>query len=345
MTEGTTSQPNGATATRTTPRKLAAKANTSQTSMPLRKGQGRFIATFLALPIGIYVWLVIMPFVQAFQISLTDWSGVSPSFNYIGFDNYARILSDDLRAIPGFTHTGIIFLVLPPIVIAMALFFAFMINVGGRTGGKITGVRGSAFYKVVYFFPQVLSLAIISIIWIQMYAPTTIGGIFTSGLSALGLPYPPNGFLQNQSLVLGCIIAVMVWGAVGFYLVYFSSAMATIPTELYEAAVIDGAGRFKTFFRVTLPLLWESVQTAWVYLGILALDGFVLVYIMTQGGPNHSSEVIGGVIYYYAFGDGAASGPGRGAGYASALGVVLFFVVLVITIVSLRITRREHVEH
>ncbi|MGH6912448.1 MAG: carbohydrate ABC transporter permease [Geminicoccales bacterium] len=310
--------------------------------------QTRFIVTFLALPVALYVWLVIMPFAQAFQISLTDWSGVSPTFDYIGFDNYVRIMSDDLRTIPGFLHTGVILVVLPPIVIALALFFAFMVNVGGQgRGGRIAGVRGSAFYKVVYFFPQVLSLAIIAIIWIQMYAPTATGGIITSGLQALGLPYPPNGILMDKSYVLTGVIAVMIWGAVGFYLVYFSSAMAGIPHDLYEAAIIDGAGRFKTFFKITLPLLWESVQTAWVYLGILALDGFVLVYIMTpnQGGPNHASEVIGGVIYYHAFGAGVATGPGRGAGYASAIGVVLFFVVLVITIVGLRITRRERVEY
>ncbi|GAA4897960.1 N-acetylglucosamine transport system permease protein [Stackebrandtia albiflava] len=308
----------------------------------MKHGKGWFVASFLALPVGLYVWLVILPFAQAFQISLTDWSGYSPSFDYIGFDNFVEMWSDPKGwVIPGFTHTGIILLVLPVIVIVMSLFFAFMLNVGGRSRGGIGGVRGAGFYKIVYFFPQVLATAIIAMVWSQIYKPPATGGLITSALEALGLPYPEYGFMGDTSWVLTGIIAVMVWSSVGFYLVYFSSAMAAIPQDIYEAARIDGASRVKTFFTITLPLLWESVQTAWVYLGIIALDGFVLVFMMTpsQGGPNHASEVIGGVIYKFAFGGG------RDAGMASAIGVVLFGVVLILTVVSLRFTRRERIEY
>lgn len=307
----------------------------------MKHGKGLFVASFLVLPVGLYLWLVILPFIQAFQISLTDWSGYTTGFNYIGFDNFINMWDDPKQwVIPGFKHTGIILLVLPVIVIAMALFFAFMLNVGGRSQGGVSGVRGAGFYKIVYFFPQVLATAIIAIVWAQIYKPPTTGGLLASALEAVGLPYPENGFMGSTSLVLPGIIAVMVWSSVGFYLVYFSSAMAAIPQDIYEAARIDGASRTKTFFKITLPLLWESVQTAWIYLGIIALDGFVLVFMMTpsQGGPNHSSEVIGGAIYKFAFGSG------NDAGMASAIGVVLFLAVLILTVVSLRVTRRERIE-
>ena len=306
----------------------------------MKHGKYPFILSFLVLPVGLYVWLVILPFVQAFQISLTDWSGVSPDFNYIGFDNFADMWSDPKGwIVPGFIHTGIILLVLPVVVIAMALFFAFMLNVGGRsTQGGVTGVRGAGFYKIVYFFPQVLSMAIVALIWAQIYKPAATGGVLVTILDALGLPSPTEGFMGSKTLVLPGIIVAMIWSSVGFYLVYFSSAMSGIPTDIYEAARIDGAGRTKTFFSVTLPLLWESVQTAWVYLGIIALDGFVLVSMMSFSGPNHASEVVGGVIYKFAFGDG------RNAGMASAIGVVLFVAVLVLTLVSLRVSRRERIE-
>ncbi|HLU29059.1 MAG TPA: sugar ABC transporter permease [Glycomyces sp.] len=307
----------------------------------MRHGKYPFILSFLALPVGLYAWLVIVPFAQAFQISLTDWSGSSNQFDYIGLDNYVNLFKDDRLVLPALRNTGIILVVLPVVTIGLSLFFAFMLNIGGRSRqGRIEGVRGSRFHKVVFFFPQVLSLAIIGILWKQVYAPENFGGLITGGLEALGLPSPVNGFLADKRLVLVSVIGVLVWSAVGFYLVFFSSAMAAIPRELYEAGIVDGAGRFQTFFKITLPLLWESVQTAWIYLSIIALDVFVLVYMMTpgQGGPDGASEVVGGVIWKYAFKHGEQA-------FASALGVVLFFAALTLAVVSLRAGRRERIEY
>lgn len=307
----------------------------------MRHGKYPFILSFLALPVALYAWLVILPFAQAFQISLTDWSGSSNQFDYIGLDNYVNLFKDDRLVLPALRNTGIILVTLPVVTIGLSLFFAFMLNIGGRSRqGRIEGVRGSRFHKVVFFFPQVLSLAIIGILWKQVYAPENFGGLITGGLRALGLPAPVNGFLADKRLVLVSVIAVLVWSAVGFYLVFFSSAMASIPRELYEAGIVDGAGRFQTFFKITLPLLWESVQTAWIYLSIIALDVFVLVYMMTpgQGGPDGASEVVGGVIWKYAFKHGEQA-------FASALGVVLFFAALSLAVVSLRVGRRERIEY
>jgi N-acetylglucosamine transport system permease protein len=306
----------------------------------VKHGRYPFILSFLALPVGLYTWLVILPFAQAFQISLTDWSGSTNSFDYIGFDNYVNLFKDERLVLPALRHTGIILVVLPVVTIALGLFFAFMLNLGGRSRqGRIEGVRGSKFHKVVYFFPQVLSVAIIGILWKQVYAPENFGGLITGAMSAVGLPAPVNGFLADKRFVLAAVIAVLVWSAVGFYLVFFSSAMASIPRDLYEAAIIDGAGRFQTFFKITLPLLWDSVQTAWIYLSIVALDVFVLVYMMTpeRGGPDAASEVVGGVIWKYAFNHGEQA-------FASAIGVVLFFAALTLAVVSLRFGRREQIE-
>ncbi|HZE40917.1 MAG TPA: sugar ABC transporter permease [Stackebrandtia sp.] len=314
------------------PRRRAHKAT--------RRGQTKFIISFLALPVALYIWLVVMPFVQTFQLSFTDWSGASPTFNYIGIDNYVDMWDDDSgMIIPGFIHTALMLVIVPIVVIGLAMFFAFMLNVGGRAKhGRIAGVSGSKIYKVIYFFPQVMSLAIVAIIWREAYNPASVGGLVASLLKALGLPYPENGFIYTAPLT--SVMIVLIWSVVGFYLVYFSAAMASIPTELYEAALIDGASRVKTFFKITFPLLWDSVQTAWVYLGIMALDGFVLVFTMTpeQGGPNHASEVVGGVIYKYAWGDQS------NAGMASAIGVVLFLFMMIMTLLFLRLTRRERIE-
>ena len=145
---------------------------------------------------------------------------------------------------------------------------------------------------------------------------------------------------DSPSIALLCVLWVLIWGSVGFYLVLFNAAMSSIPRDIFEAALLDGAGRTSTFFRVTMPLLWDTIQTSWVYLAILALDVYALVAVMTAGpgGPNNSTQVISLQIAQNGFQFGRA-------GYASAMGVVLFFFTLVIAVVMLRITRRERIEY
>ena len=150
----------------------------------------------------------------------------------------------------------------------------------------------------------------------------------------------PSRFLANPDIALWCVVWVMVWGSVGFYLVLFNAAMTSIPRDIFEAALIDGAGRVATFVRITIPLLWDTIQTSWVYLAILALDAYALVAVMTAGpgGPDNSTQVIALQIASNGFQFGQA-------GYASAMGVVLFFATLVIAAIMLRATRREQIEY
>jgi N-acetylglucosamine transport system permease protein len=136
-----------------------------------------------------------------------------------------------------------------------------------------------------------------------------------------------------------CVLAVVVWQAVGFYVVLFSAGMGSISQDVYEAAALDGATRMTLFFKITIPLLWSTIQVAWVYLGIAAFDCFALVNIMSvnQGGPDNATQVLSMVIYKQAFAESQA-------GYASAVGVVLFFLTLTFAALTLRVTRRESVE-
>jgi N-acetylglucosamine transport system permease protein len=134
-------------------------------------------------------------------------------------------------------------------------------------------------------------------------------------------------------------LLIAVWSGVGFYMVLFSAAMQSIPRDIYEAALLDGATRVNTFFRVTLPLLRDTVSVAWVYLGFIALDMFALVYVMTpsQGGPNHTSEIFASVIQFTAFQKGQF-------GYACAIAVALAIFTILLAAAQLRITRRERIE-
>ncbi|WKX73068.1 carbohydrate ABC transporter permease [Streptomyces sp. XD-27] len=301
----------------------------------------RFIVGFLALPLAIYGIFVISPFIQAFQISLTEWRGVPGTAKYVGFENYDKLLHSD-EFMNALKHNVIMLAVVPLVTLALGLFFAFMLNVGGRSrrGAVITGVRGSSAYKFIFFFPQVISITIIAVIWFNVFNPDPNDGMLNGLLGAVGLESLQSAWLGDKDLALGCMMIVMIWAHVGFYVVLFSAAMANIPRDIYEAALLDGASRMHTFFRITLPLLWDTVQTGWVYMGIIAMDAFVLVRIMSGGlgGPNGATDVVPLRLYLTAFGQESRFG------YAAAMGVAMLVVTLLFAVLTMRFARRERIE-
>lgn len=308
----------------------------------MQHGKYPFIVGFLTLPLGLYALFVIWPFIQSIYYSFTDWTGLSPDFAMVGLGNYRRMLDDEIFW-KSLQHSLLFALLLPLVTISLALFLAFMINAGGRRrrgGPVISGVRGSSFYKIVYFFPQVLSIAIVALLFAFAYNPSS--GAINSVLRGIGLDGVQPLWLGDPDLALWCVMAVIVWSTVGFFVVLFSAGMASIPTDLYEAALLDGAGRFTTFFRITLPLLWDTVQSGWVYMGILALgaEAFAVVQIMTTGpgGPDYSTTVLVLYVYQKAFRDGQAA-------YATTVGVALLVVTLAFAASVMRLGRRERLEY
>jgi N-acetylglucosamine transport system permease protein len=303
----------------------------------MRHGKYPFILGFLVAPLTVYAVFVISPFIQAFHYSLTDWTGVSPDFAYVGLQNFEALL-DDSVFVEAIGNNAVLLVGIPLATIVLALFYAFLLNVGGRSGqAGVMGVRGSGFYKVAFFLPQMLSVPVIAVIWVAIFDPTPTG-LANSVLEWLG--FERAGWLSDPDLALYCVMWVLVWFSVGFYLVLFNAAMSSIPRDIFEAALMDGAGRFATFTRVTVPLLWDTIQTAWVYLAIFALDVYALVAVMTAGpgGPDNATQVISLQIAQNGFQFGKA-------GYASAMGVVLFFFTLVIALIVLRTFRRSRVEY
>ncbi|MCC5036086.1 sugar ABC transporter permease [Streptomyces sp. WAC 00631] len=309
----------------------------------MHHGKYRFIAGFLAGPLALYTLFVIWPFLQAVYYSFTDWTGLSPDFAFTGLRNYERLLDDQVFW-KSFQHSVLLVVLVPLVTIALALFFAFMLNVGGRRrrGAAVTGVRGSAFYKIVYFFPQVLSIAIVALLFQFAYNPSN--GAINAGLRAVGLDSVQPDWLGDPDYALWSVMAVLVWCTVGFFVVLFSAGMSSIPLDFYEAALLDGASRVTTFFRITLPLLWDTVQSGWIYMGILALgaEAFAVVQIMTVGanggGPDYSTTVLPLYVYVKAFRDGQAA-------YATTIGVALLVVTLAFAAVVMRLGRRERLEY
>jgi N-acetylglucosamine transport system permease protein len=312
----------------------------------MRHGQARFILGFLAAPVVLFGYYVVWPFIQTCYQSFTDWGGYSGTSNLVGFDNYVRLFKDDLVR-KAFWHSIFFLITLPLFTIVLALFLAFLLNVGGRGNrAGVRGVWGSTVYKVIFFFPTVLSLVVISIMWQQIYRGDN-QGLINGLLIKFGLVDPENpiNFIANPEPFLGVpavlwwLLVIAVWGGTGFYMVLFSAAMQSIPRDIYEAALLDGASRTASFVRITLPLLRDTVSVAWVYLGFIALDMYALVYVITpsQGGPNHASEIFASVITFTAFQRGQY-------GYACAIAVALAVFAMILAALQLRITRRERIE-
>jgi N-acetylglucosamine transport system permease protein len=300
----------------------------------MKHGRFPFLVGALLPALVLHAVFVLSPYAQAFYLSLTDWTGVAGEAHFVGAGNYARLGRDSLF-LDAVRNNAVMLTVVPLTTIGLGLFLASMLHLGGRSGRR--GIAGSGVYQIVYFFPQMLSLVVIAVLWGFVYNPTN--GLLNGVLRATGLGFLARSWLAEPGLALWAVMTVLIWSSVGFYTVLFSAAIDSIPKELYEAALIDGATGWATFWRVTLPLVRDTVQVAFVYLGIAALDGFAVVQIMTvgPGGPDGATEVIGLSLYRSAFTYGKF-------GYASAMGVTLFFATLTLAVLALRAGRKERLE-
>jgi N-acetylglucosamine transport system permease protein len=308
----------------------------------VRYGKYRFILSFLLLPFVLYLVFVISPYLQAFYIALTDWQGFSANATFVGLANFVRLAQDPIFWI-ALKNNLFLLISIPVIVIVLALFFSSMINFGGSGGGAqrkagVRGVAGGKFYQVVYFFPCVLSVTVIAVLWQFVYEPKN--GLLNGFLSLIGLDSFRQVWLGDDKTALAAVLGVSVWGSVGFYVVLFTAAMGSVPRELYESGLLDGANRLQTFRHLTLPLIWDAIQVAIVHLVIGALDTFALVQILTvgPGGPDNATNVVALYLFDNAF-------TYSKFGYASAIGVTMFAMTLILTIVAFRLSRRERVEY
>jgi N-acetylglucosamine transport system permease protein len=280
-----------------------------------------FFVVFLVLPVVGYIAFVVSPFAQAVYFSLTNWSGFTPNMKFIGLTNYTKLLHDAtfLKAV---TNSVILAIVLPVVTLTIALIFASLVTVGGVSHGNVRGLRHSSFYRVISFFPYVIPAIVIGLIWSQVYDPNS--GLLNGVLTGLGFDqFAAFAWLGDLHTARVAVMFVIVWGLVGFYMVLFIAAIKGIPAEIYEAARIDGAGRFRTTVAITVPLVRDNVQTAFIYMGILALDAFVYVAALEPGGgPSNTTLVMSQQLFTTAFAKGQF-------GYACAMGVVLAVITLV----------------
>jgi ABC-type sugar transport system permease subunit len=312
------------------PNLMTDAAATSRPLVPSRERRGAAggdgaAAFWMILPAGLlfslfYVW----PFAHGFWLSLTDWDGFSAP-RFTGVDNYLRLARDPIFLVA--IGNNLIF------VVAVLVFK----NVLGLAVALLLerAVFGRAFFRAAAFIPVTMSFVAVGLLWAWIYNP--VFGLLDAGLDAVGLGAWKQSWLGDAHIALYSVIAVDVWKWLGFHAVIYLAGLQTIPAELYESAVMDGAGRFRRFWSITLPLLMPIVFINM----ILGLSGafvrnFDIVYVLTKGGPNHATEVALTYMITKAFQDGQLS-------YASAMGYVLFLIVGLASVLLLALMQRSKV--
>lgn len=263
------------------------------------------------------------PIVQAFWISLHDWSFLTEVRPFVGAANYLELL-DDERFWNALRVTAIYAFGTVPLQIVLALGVALALN---------ERLRGLAVLRAAYFFPAISSLAIMAIAWSFIFDPHV--GPFSGWMRALGLG--AVDVLRDPVLALPAVVFVGVWKNLGFNMVILLAGLQGIPREHYEAAAIDGAGRWQRFQHVTIPGLRHTLVFVVVISVIATLQVFDQVYVMTRGGPLFATESLVAYLFHQGFGLFRM-------GYASAIAWVLFLLILVVSIVQLRLFRYRDVD-
>ena len=280
-----------------------------------------FMLVFLGIPLVLFTIFVLWPFAQAGYFALTNWGGYSDQVQFVGIENFTRMLGDEVF-LKSVRNSVILALVVPTLTLTVAFAIACAVTSGGSSVGNVRGLRGSAFYRIASFFPYCVPAIVIGIIWAQVFDPSR--GLLNGALTAMGLSqFESFPWLGNESTAMPVSIFVIVWSLIGFYTILFVAAIKGIPAETYEAARLDGAGRFRIAISVTLPQITSSFQTAYIYIGLVAVDSFVyMAALNAQGGPNYATLTMTQYLYNVAFFQGKF-------GYATAIGIVLAVVTLI----------------
>ncbi|MGW5360050.1 carbohydrate ABC transporter permease [Actinopolymorpha pittospori] len=307
------------------------RADRSGRGGPVRSGRASRLAryavgyAFVAPIVAFFLTFVLYPFLRSFYISLTQWSGFGVP-RFVGLMNFANLLDDEifwqsLRTTLVFTVVSTVLQTVLPMALAILL---------------AAGWRGSVVFRTVFFMPQVVSLVVSGLLWQMMYDGNF--GLVNRMLTSVGLGGLAHNWLADPGTVLPAILVVSLWQSAGFYMLVFFAGLQGIDQTLYEAARVDGASKVQEILRITVPML-APVTGVVVTLNVLGgVKVFELIYVMTGGGPNHASEVLGTYLYGLAFGSTAGSTPA--VGYATAVSVVVFVLGMAAVGLQFAMTRR-----
>ncbi|MBN1265261.1 MAG: sugar ABC transporter permease [Anaerolineales bacterium] len=280
---------------------------------------------FLLIPVLIYFIWIIAPMGYTFYLSLTDWDGIS-SPDYIGLENYEKLFRDKVFY---FSLTNNLkwlgtFITIP---VLLGLGLAMALN---------ETIPGEKFFKMSFYMPMVLAMVVSGLIWGWLYHPR--GGLINFILETTQLVEKGPGWLSDRDIVLWSIIIVAIWRQVGYVMVLYLAGLKSINPQLLEAAHVDGASGWRTFWSIILPLLTPVTVIVLVISVIDSLRAFDLVSVMTRGGPANASSVLANFMYIEAFNN-------YKMGYGAAIAVILFMLSLIFIILYLYRVMQDEMEY
>ncbi|MBW8349699.1 sugar ABC transporter permease [Bacillus sp. IITD106] len=259
----------------------------------------------------------LMPVVISLFLSFTEWNFLAgltrEALTFVGVENYQKLMKD-----PIFTKSlmnNFIFILQVPICMAISLVIALIIN---------KQVYFKEFFKVIYFLPFISSVVAISVVWMVLFQPSF--GPINQVLMSIGIDNPPR-WLGDVKFALPSIMMIVIWAGIGFNLIIYLAGIQGIPTELYEAAEIDGAGAWAKFRQITLPLITPTTFFLLITGVINSFKVFDIINVVTQGGPANSTSLLVYYLYQSAF-------INLKMGYASTIAWVLFFIIFIITFIQ-----------
>ncbi len=284
-----------------------------------RRNYARQYWPFL-VPAGVVVFAVILfPWLFTLFMSVHDWH-IGGERTFVGLGNYARMLGDErfgwalLRTLY-FTALSVIL----PMVLGVAAAVVFHRNFPGR---------GLA--RTLFIMPMMATPVAVALVWTMMFHPQL--GVLNYLLTSVGLP--PSAWVYESGTVIPTLVMVETWQWTPLVMLIVLGGLASLPTDPYEAAMLDGASMAQVFRHVTLPLVWPFIMVAAVIRGIDALKAFDTIFVISNGGPGTASETLNILLYLQAFSF-------YDMGYASAIVAVFFVLVLLVTMLLLHFRQRE----
>ena len=289
-----------------------------------KRERNLFILVCLLPALILFFTFLIYPTIEVFRMSMFKWGGFSNNQQFVGLDNF-KILWQDENFFRTIQNTILLIVVVTLFTVVLAVLFAAILST--------EKIRGNNFFRIIFYIPNILSIVVIAGIFSAIYDPK-------AGLLNAVLPEAWNKlWLGDQSIVIYSLAFALIWQAIGYYMVMYMAGMANIPASLYEAADLDGAGKIGKFFNVTLPLIWNSIRTTLTFFIISTINlSFLLVQILTDGGPDGTTEVFLSYMFKQAYTNSSY-------GYGMAIGVVVFIFSFGLSGIVSHITKRDILEY
>lgn len=283
-----------------------------------------FIVTALLPMLIFYIIFCVVPKITAFYYPFTEYDGISAPV-WVGMKNF-KILAHDFDLWASMKNNVFFWSITMPLNFLIALIVAYILSQKNYPTAN--------FYKTLYYLPAILPGVIIALMW--QFAYHGRYGIFNALLNLIGVNVGEKYWLTHDLYAKLALILPMVWSGWATNMLIFMGAINSVPVSLYESAELDGASDTVKLFKITIPVIWETMKTM-IFLGIAGLFGaFELILIMTNGGPAGATEVVGTYMYKIAFGaEGVAA-----FGYAAAIGLILFLILSTISIFAFRFMDR-----